>query len=213
MKERLPLAKIVENIEFICRLPLDEIAASILPIVTQARVDDDYIDLNLCKMLVQQQVVQQFMGQSYVKRHFFCNLTERVILFDPLDRPIPDVERDWTIKSDELRKMIEKQLKPMMNQNGLIFPLDKDINEELNNMMEEKFQKCKNIADTYKKEKKEKPNDYMQSFRDHPDVIEIKQITDFFEGNKLEVFDSKRSYQIQKMVEQTSAMENFIQYQ
>lgn len=52
----------------------------------------------------------------------------------------------------------------------------------------------------------------MESFRDHPDVVEIQQICNFFDGNRLEVFDARRNQRIKKLVEQTSAMENFIQY-
>lgn len=149
-QSRLGLTKVVEFIEDICGQPLDRIAPSILPIVTQARVGDDYFDLPLIKMLVQQQVIQQFMGQSYLKRHFFRDLAEKVVVFDPLDRPLPAAANDQAIKASKLKSVIEHELEPVTNESGLTFPLSPRINLKLNSMMEAKYQKCRSIAEQYK---------------------------------------------------------------
>lgn len=76
-------------------MPLDKLAQSILTVVTKARPSDEYLDLPQIKFLVHQTIIQEFMGQSFMKRHFFKIMAEKVVIYDPLNRAIPTKETNY----------------------------------------------------------------------------------------------------------------------
>ena len=52
------------------------------------------------------------LEKSYNKqKHFFENFAWKVVLYDPLDRPLPNEDDDQATKRDQLLKMIETETK------------------------------------------------------------------------------------------------------
>lgn len=187
--QRLRLTKIVEYIQNICNQPLDKLAHSVLTVITKARQGDDFFDLPQIKFVVQQKIIQEFMGQSFMKRQFFKIMTETVVVYDPLNRALPSSKKNYAITNEALKQLIQNDMVPQKNNKNLTFPLDNRINEWLNEEMEQKFQECKKISSDFKLMKKEQPFEFASSFRDNQVVNDIYRIVNFFESSKLNLLD------------------------
>jgi len=47
------------------------------------------------------------MGVSFIKRKFYDELVEKLVVYDPLDRPIPKETKDQSIRRDDLLDILE----------------------------------------------------------------------------------------------------------
>jgi hypothetical protein len=117
---------------------------------------------------------------------FYNIFADKMIAFDPMDRPIPNEEQDQMTKRDELVdllevKMADKAISGFMLQT----PIMDETFDILMNLFDQSYKECTEISEQYIEEAKTKGKDFKEKFTQHPKVKNYLKVLQFFEKNQL----------------------------
>lgn len=78
---------------------------------------------------------------------FFTKYAAKVKIFDPLDRPTPNEEKDLATKRDALVKLIEEM--PAIPGKFLNVPLNNELHRKLEKMFDTEKEACNEIVEKF----------------------------------------------------------------
>jgi len=86
--------------------------------------------------------ISKLEDQYSKQKQFFENFAWKVLLYDPLDRPLPNEEEPQSTKRDELLKIVETEL-TRIDGKQLKLPLCQEKYKKLQTMFDECEEECK----------------------------------------------------------------------
>lgn len=177
---------------------------------------DDVVDDAIKNVSVLQQNVPEDSSNNEQHfeelRQFYKQFTQRIIVFDPLDRPIPDEENDEATKNADLIKMLNEM--PAVFGFALNAPMSKEKSVLLDKMFERELQLCNKIGQDYQEQAQKMGTEFSLDISAHPKIVTNLKIRQFFEQYKLienaDVLQSRFEYQIKKMSQLIELQKNFM---
>lgn len=101
--------------------------------------------------------------------NFYKTFTQNLVVFDPLDRPIPDESYDEAIKRDDLIKKLDDM--PGILGFALNAPMTKDRRQLLDRMFETEVQACNQIGQTFLERAQESSIEFEEDISKHEKII------------------------------------------
>ena len=96
---------------------------------------------------------------------FYEKFAEKMIAFDPLDRPIPDEGNDQMTKRDQLVKILEEDMAQYQISGYLLnAPMGNDIYDVLMNLFDKTEKECIEIGEQYINEAKTQGVKFTEKF-------------------------------------------------
>lgn len=104
-------------------------------------------------------------------KNFYQKYTENLVVFDPLDRPIPDEDNDQALKRDDFVKKLNEM--PAILGFALNAPMSKERYNLLEKMFESEVQACIDIGQHYLEKAQQDGLDFKEDINQHSKIISI----------------------------------------
>ena len=115
--------------------------------------------------------------------NFYKNFTDSLVVYDPLDRAIPDEDNDEAIKRVDLIQKLNEM--PAVLGFALNAPMSKERSALLEKMFENVVQNCNKIGQEYQDQAQELGLEFKLDFHQNEHVKKIMKVHKFFENFKL----------------------------
>lgn len=117
------------------------------------------------------------------KKEFLMKFASKLVIFDPMDRAIPNEEENCATPREELNRMIN-DMKPSTDIICNV-PMSNDLHEKIQTLVQEENKACIGITENYVKTAKEQGAQFTQVLSENTQVKELLEHLAFLEQYRL----------------------------
>ena len=117
------------------------------------------------------------------KKEFLMKFASKLVIFDPMNRPIPNMDENCASSQDEFNKIIS-DLKPSTNVICNV-PMNNGLFEKLQNRIHEENKTCITITESYVKQAKQQGSKFDKQLSDNEQIREYLESLQFLSEYRL----------------------------
>ena len=117
---------------------------------------------------------------------FKPSFANKLVIYDPLDRPIPREGENQALKQTDFVDTLNKQ--HSVTTQNLLYPLDQKHIDSIEIQFKGYFQECMDISNMYIEIARKEKNEFNRDFSLEPKVSSFHDICEIFCHNKLLVY-------------------------